>query len=148
MKLSIPLAVAAGPRELDLSGNRLPSMAPLAALPCLHTLNLSGNEMCGVGVWPPGAFASLEVLDVSFNRLGAECLAQLSALHNLKELDVSGKQPGSTRTVGRTQACCGQQDSTRAQHVVSQHWSRRCSSTGYSMPQPVRSPAPLPSTDS
>ena len=107
LKRRIPPTIAVCRRELDLSGNRLPSMAPLAALPCLHTLNLSGNEMRGVGVWPQGAFAPLEVLDVSFNRLGAECLVQLSALPNLKELDVSGEQPGSTRRSCRPQASCG-----------------------------------------
>lgn len=107
LKRRIPPTIAACRRELDLSGNRLPSMAPLAALPCLHTLNLSGNEMRGVGVWPQGAFAPLEVLDVSFNRLGADCLVQLSTLPNLKELDVSGEQPGSTRRSCRPQASCG-----------------------------------------
>ena len=132
LKLVIPLTAAARRRELDLSGNRLPTMAPMAALPCLHTLNLSGNEMRGVGVWPQGAFASLEVLDVSFNRLGAECLVQLSTLPSLKELDVSGEQPKFSRKRGRSQACCAVQHPIRAlqsacgltatDQTLQQHW--------------------------
>ena len=77
-------------RYLDLSGNRVTSLAPLAMLPALHTLLLSGNCISSLVDCAPDALSCLETLDVSFNGLQLDSLPQLGQLPQLRQLDVSG----------------------------------------------------------
>ncbi|KAA6429261.1 MAG: hypothetical protein FRX49_00657 [Trebouxia sp. A1-2] len=81
-------------RHLDLSGNQVTSLQPLATLPALHTLLLPGNCVTSLMDCPKGSFASLEVLDLSFNGLQPECLPQLGQWPQLRQLDVSGNRLG------------------------------------------------------
>ena len=77
-------------RHLDLSGNKLASLAPLTHLPILHTLLLPGNCVTNLMDCPPGSFPSLEVLDLSFNGIQPDCLPHLGQWPQLRQLDVSG----------------------------------------------------------
>ena len=77
-------------RHLDLSGNQVASLQPLATLPALHTLLLPGNCVTSLIDCPKGSFACLEVLDLSFNGVQPECLPQLGQWPQLRQLDVSG----------------------------------------------------------
>ena len=77
-------------RHLDLSGNKLASLAALTCLPVLHTLLLPGNCVASLTDCPTGSFASLEVLDLSFNAIQHDCLPQLGQWPQLRQLDVSG----------------------------------------------------------
>ncbi|DBA94771.1 TPA: Leucine-rich repeat serine/threonine-protein kinase 2 [Trebouxia sp. C0004] len=82
-------------RHLDLSGNQIASLQPLATLAALHTLLLPGNCVTSLIDCPKGSFASLEVLDLSFNGLQPECLPQLGQWPQLRQLDMSGNRLGS-----------------------------------------------------
>lgn len=77
-------------RYLDLSGNRLASLAGLTHLPVLHTLLLSGNCISSLAGCGTAAFPCLETLDVSFNGLQPQSIPQLGMLPQLRQLDVSG----------------------------------------------------------
>lgn len=78
-------------RHLDLTGNRLGTLAPLSALQALHTLVVPGNSLISLSDCSPLAFAALEVLDISFNSVQASDVAVLGCFPQLRQLDVSGR---------------------------------------------------------
>lgn len=92
--LAPPLTALSSLVDLDLSGNALQDLSPLAALPSLRRLNAAGN--CIALPWElldfsAGAgFCSLERLDLSYNQLAPEALLLLQHLPRLRELDISG----------------------------------------------------------
>jgi len=75
-------------RMLDLGDNRIPDLAALARLPAPVDLRLPCNNLHAVTV-PPGAFATLKSLDLSYNSLEAEALAALAPLPSLENLDLT-----------------------------------------------------------
>eukprot|EP00803_Ostreobium_quekettii_P006543 evm.model.scf_589.2 EVM.evm.TU.scf_589.2 scf_589:3095-8437(-) len=81
-------------RDVSLSDNRIKEMGQLCGLVSLRKLALSANGLRSLGRLQEGAFESLEVLDLSFNRLSADVLVSgnspLSRLPRLMELDISG----------------------------------------------------------
>ncbi len=76
--------------HLDVSDNSLP-FPLLAALPRLKVLDLSLNELTTLQL-PPGFFANLEVLDLSYNTLGLAAILELAPLPRLTSLNLSGNQ--------------------------------------------------------
>lgn len=75
--------------EVNLSENRLRTVANLSSLPHLSHLNLSGNLIESVKDWHM-TLGNLESLSLSYNKL--KSLEGLSRLRSLKILDLSSNQ--------------------------------------------------------
>ncbi|UPR02398.1 hypothetical protein HOP50_09g57240 [Chloropicon primus] len=86
-------------RLLDLSDNRLGSVEELSRLR-LTELRAPVNNLRELNVSFRGAFASLKVLDVSYNELGPKALEELSTLSSLTKLDMSGNNLGGLERLG------------------------------------------------
>lgn len=71
---------------VDADDNQLP-LSALAALPLLE-LRMRCNSLRDLS-FAPGGFASLQVLDISFNRVNPDTIAGLAAAQNLKELSLA-----------------------------------------------------------
>lgn len=81
-------------RILDLKDNSLNSLAALAGLPVLQSLNLSANGIKVLGELPEGSFQQLRKLDLSFNLLSAGgddefVTSGLALLPQLSDLNLS-----------------------------------------------------------
>jgi hypothetical protein len=73
--------------SLELSDNAV-LLQHAAPFPALRQLVLQCNGISEVTV-SPGSFSRLERLDLSFNHLGVQSIAELAAMPNLRELDIS-----------------------------------------------------------
>lgn len=75
---------------LDCSDNCLP-LAPFGKLPRLKELRFAANGLERFD-WPQGssAWQRLQVLDVSYNALGVQAVANLAGMPQLRELDLTG----------------------------------------------------------
>jgi len=86
-------------RLLDVGDNQLSSIEELSRLG-LAELRAPVNDLSQLNVSFAGAFGSLKVLDVSYNRLGPRSLNELATLASLQRCDVSGNEVGGARGLG------------------------------------------------
>jgi len=76
---------------VDLGENRL-KLEDLTSLPAVVEMRLHCNGIRAVAELPEGAFARLEVLDLSYNAMDAAAIERLAQLPNLRELDLTCNQ--------------------------------------------------------
>ena len=83
---------------LDASDNNLTSIEELSRLKLVE-LRVPVNSLQQINSFE-GAFSHLKVLDVSFNLLSAQAMAELSTLPQLTKLDISGNNVGALPLFG------------------------------------------------
>jgi hypothetical protein len=94
-------------RVLDVSDNHLADLGALAGLSALTHLVAPCNAVAVASLPTPTSystvhippFASLRVLDVSFNRLDCKCFEPLSTIATLRSLNLSGNAISKARSI-------------------------------------------------
>eukprot|EP00982_Pelagococcus_subviridis_P000716 5988-Pelagococcus_subviridis.AAC.1 len=94
-------------RVLDVSDNHLADLGALAGLSALTHLVAPCNAVAVASLPTPTSystvhippFASLRVLDVSFNRLDCRCFEPLSTIATLRSLNLSGNAISKARSI-------------------------------------------------
>ena len=82
--------------SINLASNRLNSLQGLQTLPILERLIVSHNFIASLATFTPQADCRLKILDLHNNLLGStEDLSALRACTDLRELTLSGGQPGN-----------------------------------------------------